>query len=123
MRWKSLTSIAAIALVVGACSSGPYTIEWYPVSGCSADGTLIVLAGGGLQSVGNVQYQMSSAGSPSMWCEGLVHQFEDGAEISDWVFESEAGDPLRFEVTPDGYVYLEGTGSVTDADGKVTTLP
>ena len=123
MRWRLVALLGALVLAASACSSGPFTIEWYPSSGCSADGTLIVLEAGGLQSVGQIQYQMSSAGSPSMWCEGLIHQFQDGAEISDWVFTSEAGDPLTFEVTADGYVYVEGTGSVTDPDGKVTTLP
>jgi hypothetical protein len=123
MRWRWAAAGAVLALAVGACSSGPFTIEWYPASGCTGDGTMIILASGSVQTVGEVQYQMSSAGMPSMWCEGLVHQFQDGAEISDWVFGSDASDPLTFEVTADGYVYVGGTGSVTDPEGSVTQLP
>jgi hypothetical protein len=124
MMTRRLGALAVVLVLgIGACSTGPFTIEWYPTSGCSAEGTMLLLEDGGVESLGDIQYSFSSAGMPSIWCEGLIHEFEDGAQISDWTFGSESGDPLRFEVTADGYVYVGGSGSVTDPEGNVTELP
>ena len=124
MRWRSIPVLVALVVVVGACSDGPFTIEEFGAdSGCTADGVMEITASGQSRAVGDIDYNMISSGLPSAWCEGLIHRLQDGAEISGYVFNSEPGSPLEFEVTADGYTYLSGTGSVTDPDGKVTTLP
>lgn len=124
MRWKVAPAMLALMLIAAACSSGPYTIEEFTAdTGCTADGMMEVSASGSARAVGDIEYNMISAGLPSAWCEGMIHRLLDGAEISGYVFNSEAGDPLEFEVTRDGYAYMSGTGSVTDPDGGVTDLP
>ena len=124
MRWRSLTVGTALMVVIGACRGGPLTIEEFSAdTGCTADGVMEITASGTARAVGDIRYNMISAGLPSLWCEGLVHRLLDGAEISGYLFNSDTDDPLEFEVTADGYTYLSGTGSVTDPDGKVTNLP
>ncbi len=123
-RWRTLAAGTALLMVVGACGGGPFTIEEFKAdTGCTADGVMEITASGQTRAVGDIEYFMISAGLPSPWCEGLVHRMPDGVEISGYVFDSEPGDPLEFVVEADGYVYLAGSGSVTNPDGKVTNLP
>jgi hypothetical protein len=120
-RWAAP---AILVFVLGACSGGgPFTIEWYSVSGCEAVGTVELLPGAQMRTVGEIEYRFSSGGSPTMWCEGLLHRWIGASEFEGYTFDSSEDAPLEFEVTAEGYVYKGGTGTVTTPEGKTITLP
>lgn len=46
--------------------------------------------------------------------EGAVHTILGKLTMFDYAFDSNETAPLKFKITKDGYVYLEGKGTVTD---------
>jgi hypothetical protein len=55
--------------------------------------------------------------------EGAVHTIVGTLTMFDYVFDSMQTVPLKFKVTKNGYLYLEGEGTVTDLKtGKKYTL-
>ena len=78
------------------------------------DGTVIV-AEGSLEFIN---------GKSSIWSPGAVHIIGDTLRIGGYTFKTDEADPLVFKVSASkGYVYVKGTGSVTDPSGKSTVLP
>ncbi len=63
-------------------------------------------------------------GKSSIWSPGAVHIIGDTLRIGGYTFKTDEADPLVFKVSASkGYVYVKGTGSVTDPSGKSTVLP
>lgn len=54
---------------------------------------------------------------------GAIHTLKGKVQFYRYEFDSEAEDPLVFQVTPSGYKYLKGKGTVKDLEtGNTATL-
>lgn len=124
VRWRALVGGVAVLVVTAGCGVGSFTIdELEAATHCSGTGTWVILASGEARALGDIDVHLSSAGMPTPWCEGLVHRWPEGGEISGYEFTSDPSDPLEFTVGADGYVYRGGTGTVTTPEGKIIELP
>jgi len=130
---KRLSLVVLLTIIVAAlsgCGSGTFTIKnknFRATDICDGTGTLeIYMENGAVQAKAQdeIQTHMLKSGFPSVWCHGLTHQFVGTVKVSDYTFESDANEPLQFMVDRNkGFYYVSGKGTVTDPDGKVTTLP
>ena len=118
------------ALSLSGCGSGTFAIKdvnFQASDACDGTGTLeVFMENDSVQAkaLDDIQTKLIKSGFPSMWCHGLVHQYRGTVEVSGYTFESDANDPLQFKVDrTKGFYYLSGKGTVTDPNGKVTTLP
>ena len=124
-----LTLLLAAPLI--ACGTGAFTIQDKNFRAANADatGTLQIFMKNGkaeVKVVNDIQTEMHGNMSMSdvMWSHGLIHQFVGEVKLYDYIFKSDSGDPLTFTVDREkGYCYVSGAGSVTNPDGKTTTLP
>ncbi len=123
-----LFTIAAANL--SGCGSGTFTIkndDFQATDICDAEGTYEISMNYGevqVKAQSDIQAQMLKDGFPSIWCHGLSHQFIGTVSLYGFTFNSDASEPLKFMVDrKKGYYYISGKGTVTDPDGKVTTLP
>lgn len=57
------------------------------------------------------------------WCYDAKHTWIGTLTYAGYTFASDADDPLQFMVTPKGYVYVKGKGTVTLPGGSVVALP
>jgi len=122
--------LVAVIAVLSGCSSGTFTIkskDFQASDTCDATGTVeISMESGQVQVKARSDYKakMLKNGMPSQWCNGATHQFVGTVKASGYTFESDTNKPLQFVVDRGkGFYYLAGKGSVTDPQGKVTTLP
>lgn len=94
--------------------------KWMVVTGATA---IIPMTGGTLGmtpvTVGGEflvddKLKMSGDGDWDGNKEGAVHTISGNLTMFDYEFNSDETTPLKFKITKDGYVYLEGKGTVTD---------
>jgi hypothetical protein len=59
----------------------------------------------------------------AIFANGVRHEYVGVTELFGYTFTGEAGNPLEFRVTSDGYTYIGGKGTVKMLDGSVENLP
>ena len=57
-----------------------------------------------------------------LFCYGAKHTWLGTLTYAGYTFASDSNSPLQFTVTPEGYQYISGTGTVTLPDGTVKNL-
>ena len=58
-----------------------------------------------------------------LWCMGATHTWMGKLQYGDYTFDSDPVSPLRFMITPDGYKYVGGTGTVYYLYGPSVSFP
>ncbi len=127
---KNVLGIIVISLIllcfVNACGTGVYTIKddnFTASDICDGQGVW-VLHSEGATAQGDISVTMLKDGFPNIWCHGLTHMWVGEATYAGYTFKSSQDDPLYFVVDRQkGYYYIKGSGTVTEPDGKVVTLP
>lgn len=83
--------------------------------------------GGGFRCIGEFLVDKSLNPFIGIWDgkkEGAVHTIKGKLTMFEYEFDSDGNSPLKFKITKDGYVYLEGKGTVIDLKvGKKYTFP
>jgi len=130
---KKLLRIILFTIVVAnlsSCGSGTFTInneDFQATDICDGEGTFEIYMNKGdvqVKAQNDIQTHMLKDGFPSIWCHGLTHQFIGTVSLYGFTFVSDPGEPLKFLVDrKKGYYYISGKGTITDTDGKLTTLP
>ena len=131
MRKASVIALLAVFLsTLPGCGSEGFVItheDFQASDRCEGTGTYQISVENNsivAQAQDEIQVLMLKDGLPSIWCDGLTHQFVGTVVAFGYEFESDPTDPLEFLVDKNqGYRYVSGKGTVTDPDGKVTTLP
>jgi hypothetical protein len=75
---------------------------------------------------GNVTVRFNPSGGydQTIWADGVTHTWVGKVTYEGYVFDSDGSKPLVFRVDKDnGYTYVGGKGTVTEPNGKSTTLP
>ena len=73
--------------------------------------------GGGFRSIGKFQLDKNLNPLDGIWDgkkDGAIHTILGKLTMFDYEFVSEEKAPLKFKITKDSYVYLEGEGTVKD---------
>lgn len=88
---------------------------------CSTDVKITEVDGTSFSVSGTISMK---GGKWVIWCYGAKHTWIGTLTYAGYTFASDTGDPLQFMIDQKrGYVYMGGTGTVTEPDGSVTNLP
>jgi hypothetical protein len=86
-----------------------YNIEW------NAQNLLVFTIEGNFKIIRPSQLQL--------WCVGATHTWIGKLSYGPYTFDSDPASPLRFMVTPDGYKYAGGKGTVYYLYGPAVSFP
>jgi predicted component of type VI protein secretion system len=91
---------------------------------CSVDVAITEVIGDGLRIKvlsGSIPIRQ---GGLTIWCYGAKHTWMGNLTYGDYTFDSDDNSPLQFILDRvKGYIYLSGTGRVTQPNGKTVELP
>ncbi len=88
---------------------------------CKTEANIISVEGDTFSVGGQVSIRY---GEFVVWCYGAKHTWIGTLTYAGYTFASDENTPLQFMVSEDqGYVYVDGKGTVTFPDGSVVTLP
>jgi hypothetical protein len=90
---------------------------------CNTDINITSVDGDSLGITVNTTLTMLEDGW-AIFCYGAKHTWIGNLTYEGYTFASDENDPLQFEVTEfDGYLYINGSGTVTFPDGSSSSLP
>ncbi len=83
--------------------------------------TIVGIANGGIQFIS--EWIHIRDGDIVIWCPGAVHTWEGELTYHGYTFSSDEDNPLQFKIVQDeGYVFVNGKGTVEKPDGTVVNL-
>jgi hypothetical protein len=87
---------------------------------CTSDVSITAVNGQKFTIKGTIAFTQAGL---TWWCYDARHTWIGTLTYAGFTFASDADDPLQFTITPKGYLYVKGKGTVTMPDGSVVTLP